>query len=62
MYELLLSDRNTWKHTTRFKVFVLDKNIWNHKIVRKKLLRNSLMKKCEYEHILNVIPKRLGIK
>ena len=33
MYKLFVLDRNIWNHTTVSKLFVLDMNIWNHDTV-----------------------------
>ena len=35
MSKLFVLDRNTWNHTTVYKLFVLDRNTWYHRTVCK---------------------------
>ena len=48
------------KHTTVYKLFLLDKHTWYHMTVYKKTLKN--ITKCKYRCTMNAISHPLDIK
>ena len=58
---MVISFRNTWKRTTMYKVFLLDRNSWYIIVCQKKSYKIT-HKKCKYKCIINTILSHEDIK